>query len=487
MVADTAQNRGPRIPSMRLSPEITLRLRENWKNTVIIKLLGKTINYNLLCSRLKHLWKTECEFDMIDLGLGYYTVKFASMEDRHRVLMRGPWKIFDHYLAVQPWQPNFRPSCAKAPKTAIWVHFPELPTEYYEEPILRLLGNQVGRTISVDETTLLATRGQYAKVCVEVDLAEQLVSMVDFYDGVDPTPMLLTVAYDLNNVCFHCGEFGHKKTICPYRQPPTVGDSPSGTSQKPTPTQTPTQSANFATLAKPYGPWKIVSRKPQRQSNRIPPTRNSFSNGNSGGNRFDAISNLGAESPSMGKDPVMEVAPPNVAGKGISTFKNPAQEASRMEVVLENSAPTQLDNMGPLEQGNTITAKQSKKNKGKSSVGPVQKITKHLTATPYAALSPRKVPKEIQHDGANPLTIGTTEAIVARKERRPTTDTPSQTPIMVASSDPGLMEQAVECGHAKGQDVHAPKALVTLQTEINMGALSPVLTASSGSHPNPSS
>ncbi|GKV02570.1 hypothetical protein SLEP1_g14996 [Rubroshorea leprosula] len=364
MVANTTQNRGPRIPSVRLSPEITLQLRENWKNIVIIKLLGKIINHNLLCSRLKYLWKTECEFDMIDLGLGYYTVKFASMEERHRVLMGGPWKIFDHYLAVQPWPPNFCPSCAKAPKTAIWVHFPELSTEYYEEPILHLLGNQVGRIILVDETTLLATCGQYAKVCVEVDLAEQLVSMVDLYDGVDPTPMLLTVAYDLNNVCFHCGEFGHKKTVCPYRQPPTVGDSPLGTSQKPTPTQ----SANFATLAKHYGPWPIVL--------------------------------------------VMEVAPPTVAGEGISTFKHPAHEASRMEIVLEKSTPTQLDNMGPLEQGTTITAMQSKKN------------------------------KEIQHDGANSLAIGTTEEIVGRKERRPATDTSSQTPIMVVSSDPGLMQKS---------------------------------------------
>ncbi|GLT94054.1 hypothetical protein SLE2022_118160 [Rubroshorea leprosula] len=266
MVQDTTQNCGPKIPLVRLSPEITLRLKENWKNTVIIKLLGKTINYKLLCSILKLLWKMECEIDMIDLGLGCYTVKFASMDDRHQVLMGGPWKIFDHYLVVQPWQPNFCPSCAKAPKIAIWVHFLELPTEYYEEPILGLLGNKVGRTISIDETTLLATHSQYAKVCVKVDLAEQLVSMIDFYHGVDPTPMLLTVAYDLNNVCFHCGEFGHKKTACPYRQPLVVGDSPLGTAQKPVLVKF----ANFVIPAKPYGSWMIISHKPRRQSNQIP-------------------------------------------------------------------------------------------------------------------------------------------------------------------------------------------------------------------------
>ncbi|GKV24843.1 hypothetical protein SLEP1_g34398 [Rubroshorea leprosula] len=250
-----------------------------------------------------------CEIDMIDLGLGCYTVKFTSMDDRHQ-----------------------------APKIAIWVHFPKLPTEYYEEPILGLLGNKVGRTISVDETTLLATHSQYAKVCVKVDLTEQLVSMIDFYHGVDLTPMLLTVAYDLNNVCFHCGEFGHKKTVYPYQQPLVVGDLPSGIAQKPVLVK----SANFATPAKPYGSWMIIRDKPRRQSNQIPKIQISLLNGNSRGNRFEAIFNLEMESSSVGKDLVIEVTPHNVVGEEISNSKNLTQETFRMELVLKKPTPPKI-------------------------------------------------------------------------------------------------------------------------------------------------
>ncbi|GKV52270.1 hypothetical protein SLEP1_g58858, partial [Rubroshorea leprosula] len=262
VVEEGVQSHGPKIPSVRLTPEITMKLRNNWKNT------------------------------------------FSSMDDRHRILTGGPWKIFDHYQAVQPWQPNFRPSYAKAPKTAIWVHFPELPTEYYEEPILRLLGNKVGRTIYVDKTTLLAVRGQYAKVCVEVDLAQPLASMVDFNDGIEPENMILTVAYDLNNVCFHCGEFGHKKDACHYKQRPAAAESTSQAAEgNPRPTQT--LPLNCATLAEPYGPWTIVSRKSRRPPNRINQKKLVESSENSRGNRFAMISNLETESPELEELPAV--------------------------------------------------------------------------------------------------------------------------------------------------------------------------------------
>ncbi|GLU18679.1 hypothetical protein SLE2022_349640 [Rubroshorea leprosula] len=272
------------------------------------------------------------------------------MDDRHRILTGGPWKIFDHYQAVQPWQPNFRPSYAKAPKTAIWVHFPELPTEYYEEPILRLLGNKVGRTIYVDKTTLLAVRGQYAKVCVEVDLAQPLASMVDFNDGIEPENMILTVAYDLNNVCFHCGEFGHKKDACHYKQRPAAAESTSQAAEgNPRPTQT--LPLNCATLAEPYGPWTIVSRKSRRPPNRINQKKLVESSENSRGNRFAMISNLETESPELEELPAVagkstQLKTGRVVGDLITADPKPGE--SMMEITLQD--PKQVVEVEPNYQ-----------------------------------------------------------------------------------------------------------------------------------------
>ncbi|RYR46613.1 hypothetical protein Ahy_A07g032359 [Arachis hypogaea] len=47
--------------------------------------------------------------DVIDLGNDFYLVKFYAQEDLDHALLDGPWKIYDHYLAVRLWEPNFNP------------------------------------------------------------------------------------------------------------------------------------------------------------------------------------------------------------------------------------------------------------------------------------------------------------------------------------------------------------------------------------------
>ncbi|XVE98728.1 hypothetical protein REPUB_Repub03eG0133100 [Reevesia pubescens] len=77
------------------------------------------------------MWKLCEDFELIDLGAEFYVVKFENMEDRFKVMIGGPWKIMDHYLTVQKWQPNFRPSFAMVGATTVWIQLPELPLEYF--------------------------------------------------------------------------------------------------------------------------------------------------------------------------------------------------------------------------------------------------------------------------------------------------------------------------------------------------------------------
>ncbi|GLT62212.1 hypothetical protein SLA2020_348660 [Shorea laevis] len=111
----------PKKPILKafIPKEIWQRLSTPWKNSLIVKLLGKRVNYHMLCARLMREWRTEGEFEVIDIGKGYYVVKFSSIDDCSKVLTGGPYKFFDHYLAIQPWEWNFQPSRAKLPKTAV--------------------------------------------------------------------------------------------------------------------------------------------------------------------------------------------------------------------------------------------------------------------------------------------------------------------------------------------------------------------------------
>lgn len=62
--------------------------------------------------------------------------------------------LFDHYLCVFHWSPDFVSSNAKIQKTMVWVRFPGLNLPYYNESVLRGIASVLGKPIRVDRNTL---------------------------------------------------------------------------------------------------------------------------------------------------------------------------------------------------------------------------------------------------------------------------------------------------------------------------------------------
>ncbi|XVF17251.1 hypothetical protein REPUB_Repub10bG0103700 [Reevesia pubescens] len=109
------------IPSVKIFHD----LRDPWRLTEIKKkFMGKTIAFNDLMNIITIMWKLSGDFELIDLGYGFYVVKFAYTEDRSKVMTGEQWKIMDHYLVVQRWISNFKPSNATIGSTAAWIQLP---------------------------------------------------------------------------------------------------------------------------------------------------------------------------------------------------------------------------------------------------------------------------------------------------------------------------------------------------------------------------
>ncbi|MCI84462.1 hypothetical protein A2U01_0105740, partial [Trifolium medium] len=47
-------------------------------------------------------------------------VKFDHAADKEKVIIGGPWLIFDHCLAVSHWSPEFASPNAKVERTIVW-------------------------------------------------------------------------------------------------------------------------------------------------------------------------------------------------------------------------------------------------------------------------------------------------------------------------------------------------------------------------------
>lgn len=83
--------------------------------------------------------------------------------------MGGPWIIQDHYLTVRKWHSNFKADMAVTAKTAIWVHLPLLPMEYYHEVTLDKIADKLGKRLKVDNKTVISARGSYARICAGLE------------------------------------------------------------------------------------------------------------------------------------------------------------------------------------------------------------------------------------------------------------------------------------------------------------------------------
>ena len=86
---------------MNLSKEEKIRICKLWKQTLIVKLLGRTIGFNLLLRKIRELCRPNAAVDLVAIDNGFFLAKFSSLEDYEYDKFRGPWMIFNHYLTVR--------------------------------------------------------------------------------------------------------------------------------------------------------------------------------------------------------------------------------------------------------------------------------------------------------------------------------------------------------------------------------------------------
>ncbi|CAN1194405.1 hypothetical protein LINPERHAP2_LOCUS42561 [Linum perenne] len=72
-----------------------------------------------------------------------------------------------------------------------------------------MIKNRIGKMVCIDHTTLEGSRGNFARICVEVDLAKPLLSKYRLRQRVR------RIEYEgLHIICFNCGCYGHKDEGC---------------------------------------------------------------------------------------------------------------------------------------------------------------------------------------------------------------------------------------------------------------------------------
>ncbi|CAN1182282.1 hypothetical protein LINPERHAP2_LOCUS35875 [Linum perenne] len=174
--------------------------------------------------------------------------------------------VADHYVVCEDWWPYFRPEESSLSTLRVWVRLPGIPLEYFDYSILKRIGDRIGKTVRIDHITLEGSRGNFARLCVEVDLSRPLLSKYHLRRRVR------RIEYEgLHTICFQCGCYGDEEACCPEKEvketaaqeassfssPIFGGDGSGGGGGGGGEREHPEEDENF-------GPWMQVKRQPCR-------------------------------------------------------------------------------------------------------------------------------------------------------------------------------------------------------------------------------
>lgn len=95
----------------------------------------------------------------LDLENDDYIDTFSEKVGIHKAVFGSPCMLLDYYLIVQTWQAKFKVQKDEFKHVRVWIRIPRLSIEYYDQCILRAIGNGMGRTIKVDNNTLYSCIG----------------------------------------------------------------------------------------------------------------------------------------------------------------------------------------------------------------------------------------------------------------------------------------------------------------------------------------
>ena len=134
--------------TVKLSKDTKRRIGGPWSKSIIVKLVGRTTSFLYMRTKLNEMWRPTSRMDCVDLGYGFFLVKFYSKEDLDNVLMKGPWFIGGQFISIRPWEPFFKPSTVNISLIAVWIRLCELPI--YEAEVLKEIGESIGKVLRID-------------------------------------------------------------------------------------------------------------------------------------------------------------------------------------------------------------------------------------------------------------------------------------------------------------------------------------------------
>ncbi|KAE8676960.1 hypothetical protein F3Y22_tig00111566pilonHSYRG00207 [Hibiscus syriacus] len=170
------------IPFINFSERIQALTLKNIEQTLVIKVLGRQISYNVLYARILNIWKPAHPLKLVDIENDHFMVKFSAHINYLKVLSDGPGRSS---VTISRWNRGH-------------------------------LTSTLHNITRIDYQTDNGRHGRFARMEVSINLLKPLISKIVINGRTQ------LIEYEsLPVVCFSCGIYGHTSCSCPQKETPT--------------------------------------------------------------------------------------------------------------------------------------------------------------------------------------------------------------------------------------------------------------------------
>ena len=112
-------------------------------------------------------------------------------------------------MLIRKWRPRFKSTENAFDQIITWARIASLPSEFYEKQFLTKLESGIGKIIKLDTIIGNFERGNYARVCVQIDTNRPLIRTL----LIDKDEFAVTYE-GLPNFCSSYGKWDHNVDQC---------------------------------------------------------------------------------------------------------------------------------------------------------------------------------------------------------------------------------------------------------------------------------
>ncbi|KAF5204612.1 zinc ion binding / nucleic acid binding protein [Thalictrum thalictroides] len=241
--------------------------------------------FNYVKTAVSKRWNLIGEFDMaLDGELFYF--KFASFEDRTKVLEEGSFHLAGKLFVIRPWTREVEQSREMIKSVPVWVKLAKVPKDLWNPKGFGWLGSAIGKPLFMDKTTEKGNMLSFARICIEVDANKELPSSIPLGPN-----RIVEVEYPWKPlICCKCKVFGHPTTKCipsvPVPKPATNSWQPVGQNNK-----APAHVSNPLKPSQPHEPFIKIGDSSKSPPNPVTILTKNVNNSLNLANQFNVLEN----------------------------------------------------------------------------------------------------------------------------------------------------------------------------------------------------